>query len=228
MFDLLAIQQNFFNLDVILKAWPLLKSGLWLTLKLTLVCIPASFLLGAAISVLTRHPWRWVRWLQIAYVDFFRSIPPLVLLIFIYYALPMLGVTLPQFLSAVLAITLNSSSYYAEILRAGIDSVPRGQFEAAETSGLRWRTTMFEIVMPQAIRRTYPDLLSQAIEVFKFTSIASAVSIQELLRNAQVAQSYTFNASPLFAAAGIYILIAWPLVRIASSLKNQKLPQNVR
>lgn len=229
MFDQLTIiRDTFFNLDVITATWPLLMSGLVQTLLLTLVSVPIAALAGLALATVSETPSGVVRFAAVLYIDFFRSIPPLILLIFIFYALPLIGVDLPQFASAVLAIGLNTSAYYAEIFRAGLESVPPGQREAGRSTGLSWFQTMLHVVYPPAIRNVMPDLLSNTVELFKLTSIASVVAMQDLLRAAQVAQGMTFNPSPLMAAAAIYIAIAWPFIRIISRMQRRELPKSAR
>jgi polar amino acid transport system permease protein len=115
------------------------------------------------------------------------------------------------------------SAFEAEILRAGIESVPRGQLEAARSTGLtRWQA-MQHVILPQAVRNVLPDLISNTLEVVKLTSIASVVALPELLFQARQAQSVTYNASPIMAAAIIYFILLWPVVRLLSRLENRQL-----
>ena len=108
-----------------------------------------------------------------------------------------------------------------EVLRAGIDSVPRGQTEAARSTGLSQAQTLAFVVLPQAVRNVMPDLISNTVEVVKLTSIASVVALPELLFQARQAQNVTYNASPIVAAAVAYFLLLWPLVRLMSRLENK-------
>jgi polar amino acid transport system permease protein len=218
------ILDTFLNVDIIKNVSPLLLQGLWMTLSLAAVAIPCAFLTGLAIASWLDGAGGLTRRMLIEFIDLFRSFPPLVLLIFLFYALPLAGVNLTAFWAAILAFTLNGSSYFAEIFRAGLQAVPKGQREAARSSGLGAGQTLVYVVIPQAIRKVLPDLLSNTIELFKGTSIAAAVSMQELLRMAQIAQDLTFNPSPLIAAAIIYIAIAWPVVRTISILQRRRIP----
>ncbi len=111
---------------------------------------------------------------------------------------------------------LNNSAYYGEIFRAGIVSVGFGQTEAARSTGLSYAQTLLYVVLPQAVRNVLPDLLSNTIEVIKLTSLASVVSLAEILYSAEMARSVTYNASPLVLAAGVYLVFLWPLVRLVS------------
>ncbi|MGX1785618.1 amino acid ABC transporter permease [Bosea sp. NPDC055332] len=212
---------TFFNLDVLRQVWPLLLQGFWMTLALAAVAVPLSVLAGIAIAMAQDAPSRLLRFLLIAYVDVLRAIPPLVLLIFIFFGLPFLGLKLNEFTAAVLALTLNGSSYFAEIFRAGIESVAKGQREAARSTGLSWYQSMAYVVVPQGTRNVLPDLISNTVELVKQTSIASAVALQELLRSAQLAQGLLYNPTPLIAAAIVYFLMFWPFVRLVSRLQNR-------
>jgi polar amino acid transport system permease protein len=212
---------TFFNLDVLREVWPLLVEGLWLTLALAAVAVPLSIGIGLAIAVAQDLRSTALRMVLVAYVDTLRAVPPLVLLIFIFYGMPFLGLNLGGFLAAVLALTLNGSSYFAEIFRAGIESVPKGQREAARSTGLTWLQSMAYVVVPQGTRNVLPDLVSNTVELFKQTSIASAVALQELLRSAQIAQGLLYNPTPLVAAAIVYFLMFWPFVRLVSRMENK-------
>jgi polar amino acid transport system permease protein len=122
-----------------------------------------------------------------------------------------------------IAFMLNTGAYYAEILRAGIEAVPRGQAEAARALGLRrWQVWIF-VVLPQAVRNVLPDLIGNTLEVVKLTSLASVVALPELLFQARQAQSITFNATPIVVAAVAYFILLWPFVRLLSALEARKL-----
>lgn len=215
------IVENFFNLDIMRQAFPLLLRGFWMTLLLMLIVIPLGCAGGLAVALLGTTPSRWARWLVIAYVDFFRAFPPLVLLIFIYAGLPFAGIDLPPLASVALAFLLNTSAYYGEVFRAGIESIGKGQTEAARSTGLTPLQTMVHVVLPQAVRNVLPDLVSNTLEVAKLTSLASVVALPELLYSADMARSITFNATPIVMAAGFYLVLLWPLVRLASRLEHR-------
>jgi polar amino acid transport system permease protein len=137
--------------------------------------------------------------------------------------LPFLGLDLPAFAAVVVAFLLNTSSYYGEIFRAGIESVGQGQTEAARSTGLTWVQTLGYVIVPQATRNVLPDLVSNTLEVVKLTSLASVVALPELLYAARSAQSVTYNASPLVAAAALYFIVLWPVVRLLSRLEHRML-----
>jgi polar amino acid transport system permease protein len=153
----------------------------------------------------------------------FRSLPPLVLLVFVYAGLPFAGLEVSPWGAVAIGFFLNTGAYYGEILRAGIESVPAGQVEAARSTGLSRGQAMAWVVLPQAVRNVLPDLISNTLEVVKLTSIASVVALPELLFQARQAQSVTFNATPIMAAAVAYFVLLWPVVRLLSRLENRQL-----
>src|SRR4029453_7105283 len=158
-----ALINAFFNVAIMRAAAPFLLKGLGMTVLLCLVVVPLGVGGGLAVALLASLRRRWVRWPLIVYVDFFRAFPPLVLLIFIYFGLPFLGLDLPAFAAVALTFLLNTSSYYGEIFRAGIESIGRGQTEAARSTGLTWRQTLTYVVVPQAARNVLPDLIGNTL-----------------------------------------------------------------
>ena len=162
-----AVLQQFFNPAIAAKVFPYLLKGFGTTLLLSLLVIPLGLAGGLVVAVLPTLRRRWLSWLVIAYVDFFRAFPPLVLLLFIYFGAPFLGLNLPAILAVAIGFLLNTSSYYGEIFRAGIESIPRGQWEAARSTGLSWARTVAYVVVPQATRNVLPDLISNTLEVVK-------------------------------------------------------------
>jgi polar amino acid transport system permease protein len=216
-----AISQQFLNFTIMREILPLLLRGLGTTLALCALVIPLGLAGGLLAALVTGAPRPWIRWPAVAFVDFFRAFPPLVLLILLYSGLPFAGIRLPAIAVVAIGFFLNASSYYGEIYRAGIESVGRGQWEAARSTGLGLFPAFAYVVMPQAVRNVLPDLISNTIEVIKLTSIASVVSFPELLYSADMARSLTFNSSPVVLAAIIYLAILWPLVRFVSRLEHR-------
>jgi len=216
--------QTFLNPEILKQIWPLLLKGMWGTVLLSLVVLPLAVGIGLLIASLHYQKHKLVNRVLVGYVDFLRAFPPLVLLIFIFYALPMAGIELSPFVAAVLALVLNGSSYFVEIFRSGLESVPKGQVEAARSTGLNRRQTMLYVIIPQGVRNVVPDLASNTLEVVKQTSIASVVAMDELLRAAQLGQSLTYSPTPLIAAAILYVLLLWPLVRLISRMHKVTIP----
>ncbi len=216
-----AITQQFLNIAIMERALPLVLMGLKQTIMLCLLVIPLGLAGGLTFALLSRSPIRPVRWTAIVGIDFFRAVPPLVLLIFIYSGLPFAGFRPSPWTAVAIAFFLNTSSYYGEIYRAGIESVSPGQWDAARSTGLKGYQTLAYVVLPQAIRNVLPDLISNTVEVVKLTSIASVVALPELLYSADMARSVTFNSSPIVLAAAIYLVMLWPIVRLVSRLERR-------
>ncbi|GAA4228569.1 polar amino acid transport system permease protein [Sagittula marina] len=213
--------ETFLNFDVLARTWPMLVKGLWLTLKLGVASILAGLVLGLILCLTRLYAIAPLRWLTRAYIDIFRSIPLLVLLIVVYYALPFVGVRLSAFVSAMAALTLVSGAYTAEIFRAGIEAVPKGQFEASAALGLNHRQTMTDVILPQSIRVVIPPLTNNSINVIKDTALASVVAMPDLLKQATQAQALTANPTPLIGAAAIYLAFLLPAVLLVSRLERR-------
>lgn len=216
----MEIFDTFFNVPVLIRTFPLLMQGLWVTLQIGVVSIVAGLVLGLALALIRLYGPVWTQLLARAYINFMRSIPLLVLLIIIYYALPFVGIRLSPFLSAVSALSLVSAAYTAEIFRAGIEAVPKGQFEASSALGLSYRHMMVDVILPQAIRIVIPPLTNNCINVMKDTALASVVAMPDLLKQATQAQALAANPSPLIGAAIIYVAFLLPLVAAVSKLER--------
>ena len=216
-----ALAEQFFNLNIMSQALPLILAGLRQTILICLVVVPLGLAGGLVVALISLSRLRVMRWTAIAAIDFFRSIPPLVLLIFVYSGLPFAGIRMSPLTAVAVAFLLNTSSYYGEIYRAGIESVGAGQWDAARSTGLHAYQALLYVVLPQAVRNVLPDLVSNTVEVVKLTSIASVVALPELLYSADMARSVTFNSSPIVLAAAIYLAALWPIVRLISRLERR-------
>lgn len=213
--------ETFFNTDVLVSSFPLLLSGLRVTLLLGVVSIAAGLALGLFVALIRIYAVRPAAIVAKIYIDVFRSIPLLVLLIVVYYALPFVGLRMSPFLSAATALTLVSGAYTAEIFRAGIEAIPRGQFEASQALGLGYRHMMADVILPQAIRIVIPPLTNNCINVMKDTALASVVAMPDLLKQATQAQALEANPTPLIVAALMYIALLWPLVILVGRLEKR-------
>lgn len=216
--------QNFLNFEVFRLALPYLLKGLWTTIWLSALVIPTGAFAGLLLALgQTQSSRRWVRWSIIAFIDFFRAFPPLVLLIFLYFGLPFIAGDVPKLFAVMLAFVLNNASYFAEVFRTGIEAIAKGQMEAARSTGLTRMQALRLVILPQAVRNVQADLLGNCIEVVKLTAIASVVGIPELLRNARDVQSLVYNPSPVVLAALMYLALLWPLTRWLARLERKKL-----
>lgn len=217
----MSLVETFFNWGVLVNSFPLLVSGLRITLFLGVVAIVAGLVLGLIVALTRLYGIKPARIVSKVYIDIFRSIPILVLLIVVYYALPFVGLRLSPFMSAALALTLVSGAYTAEIFRAGIEAIPRGQFEASQALGLSYKHMMADVVLPQAVRIVIPPLTNNCINVMKDTALASVVAMPDLLKQATQAQALEANPTPLIVAALMYIAILWPLVYMVGRMEKK-------
>ena len=213
--------ETFFNWNVIVTSFPLLLSGLRITLLLGTVSIVAGLVLGLFIALTRIYAVQPFRAIAKIYTDVFRSVPLLVLLIVVYYALPFVGLRLSPFMSAAVALTLVSGAYTAEIFRAGIEAIPHGQFEASQALGLGYRHMMVDVILPQATRIVIPPLTNNCINVVKDTALASVVAMPDLLKQATQAQALEANPTPLIVAALMYVALLWPLVILVGRLEQR-------
>jgi polar amino acid transport system permease protein len=216
-----AVIGQFFNVTIMASALPLVLRGLGMTLVVCAVVIPLGLTGGLLVALAMGARLRAARAVVAGLIDFFRAVPPLVLLIFIHAGLPFAGIRPTAFVSVCLAFLLNNSAYYGEIYRAGIESIGRGQWDAARSTGLNAAQAAFYVVLPQAVRNVLPDLVSNTVEVVKLTSLASVVALPEMLYSADMARSLTYNASPIVLAAGIYLILLWPVVRLVSRMEHR-------
>jgi polar amino acid transport system permease protein len=198
---------------------PMLLRGLVNTVKLTLTAVVCGGLAGVALCLARLYAPTPLRLLAIGFIDIFRALPMLVVLIVIYYALPFVGVRFNAFTSASLALSMILAAYTAEVFRAGVEAIPQGQFEAAEALGLPFWVVLWRVVLPQAVRIATPAQTSNCVAIAKDTSLASVVAMPDLLKQATDAQALFANPSPLISAALIYLIILWPMVRLVSWLE---------
>ncbi|MBB3423931.1 polar amino acid transport system permease protein [Rhizobium sp. BK312] len=217
----MSFVDTFLNSDVMISAFPQLLRGLWMTIALGVVSILIGVTGGLIISLIRLYAPKPLQLLTIAYIDIMRAMPMLVVLILIYYALPFVGISFSAWWSAILGFSIVLAAYSAEVFRSGIESVPRGQFEAAAALGIPFLITLYKVVLPQAVRIVIPPTTSNCVSMFKDTSLASTVALPELLKEGQNAQGFYANPSPLIMAALIYIILLWPMVRLVSVLEKK-------
>lgn len=216
-----GLTDTFFNGDVMWRALPMLGRGLVNTFYLAVASIFIGTIAGILICIARLYGPKPVRLLAVGFIDIFRALPILVVLIVIYYALPFVRIRLDSFTSATIALSIVLAAFTAEVFRAGIKSVPAGQFEAARALGLPFYVTLLKVIVPQAVRIATPPQTSNCISIVKDTSLASVVAMPDLLKQATDAQALMANPSPLIAAAAIYLIILWPLVRLVAYLEQR-------
>jgi polar amino acid transport system permease protein len=212
---------TFLNYDVIMRTLPMLWRGVWNTLALAGATLVIGGIAGVLICLIRLYTPLVFLILAIAFIDLFRAIPILVLLILIYFALPFGGIVLSPFVSATLALSLVFAAFTAEVFRSGIQAVPDGQIEAAKALGLPFPVIIWKVILPQAWRIALPPHTSNSVAIAKDTSLASIVAMPDLLKQATDAQALTANPSPLIAAAVMYLIVLLPAVRLVSYLERR-------
>ena len=203
------------------QAWPTLVTGFWTTLLLAVSAAVMSTIIGLLLAVFRSFNNAVLNFFIIAYVDFFRAMPIIVLMMMIYYALPFMGIRLSAIVSGILALGLNSSAYVSEIFRAGFLSIKKGQIEAAHALGLNPIKTMRLVLLPQAFRVVIPPLVSNYVASAKDTALASSISIIELLKAGLSEKSLLANPSPLIFVTALYLVMFIPLTRFSGFLENR-------
>ena len=215
------LRDFFFNWEVLEGNWWILWQGLEVTLFLAFISGIGSVVVGLLIAVLrTLHSPTLNIFLKV-YVDVFRSIPMIVIMVIIFFALPFMGISLGSMVTTVVALSLGYGAYASECFRAGIESVHSGQLEAARSLGLsRWKT-IAKVILPQAIPVVVPPLTGTLVAMLKDTAVASIVAAPELLKRARELYTSETNPTPLVAAALIYLAVLIPLVRVVNILENK-------
>jgi len=215
------IVENFFNIDVLIRSRHLLLIGFRTTLQLIGLGVILAMGSGLVLAVLRHARKRFLNPFIIVYVDIVRAVPIIVTLMLIYYTLPFVGIRLPAFWAATLAMSLNGGAYYSEIFRAGIEAISKGQGEAARSLGLTYLQAMRHVTLPQALRIVLPPLTTNTLELIKASAVASTVALPDLLRQALQSQSTTLNATPLVGALVLYLILLLPLVQLVTFFEKR-------
>ncbi len=212
---------NFFNWEVLSEVWPFLLSGLLVTCELALITLGTSMILGLVAALLKISRIKVVSSIVSGYINLFRGTPLLVQIIIIFYALPSLGINLARFPAGIVALTLNNGAYVAEILRGGIESIPKGQKEAAQSLGLNYFQCMYKVILPQAFKNSLPALTNSFVALLKDTSLVSVIGVTELLKEGRQLQTWKANSTPLIGVAALYFLVIWPFIMLVEKLEKR-------
>ena len=203
---------TFFNAKVMAKYLPDIVAGTLLTIELALLVVVSGILSGLLLALLRSLGLRPINWLIVFVVDLFRSLPPLVVIVLIYFGLPSAGLSASAFVSTWLSLALVLMSFSEEIFWAGITSIPRGQWEAARSTGLSFGETLLNVILPQALRLTIAPLTNRTIAITKGTALGTVVALHEILGMASSAVSNAYNPSPLILGAAAYLILFVPVV----------------
>jgi polar amino acid transport system permease protein len=206
---------TFFNAKVMAKYLPDILAGTVLTIELALLIVLSGLLAGLVLALIRSLGVRPINWLIIFVVDVFRSLPPLVVIVLIYFGLPSAGISPSAFVSTWISLALVLMSFAEEIFWAGITSIPKGQWEAARSTGLGFVQTLLNVILPQALRLTIAPLTNRTIAITKGTALGTVVALHEILGMASSAVSNSYNPSPLVMGAAAYLILFVPVVVVA-------------
>nr|WP_234920876.1 ABC transporter permease subunit [Mycobacteroides chelonae] len=207
--------------------WPMARAMLTVTLPLTVISFTIGLVIALGVALARMSDRRVLSGLARIYISIIRGTPLLLQLFLIFFALPEFGVKISPFPAAVIALSLNVGGYAAEIIRSSILSIPRGQWEAASSLGMSYRTTLWRIVIPQASRVAVPPLSNTLISLVKDTSLASAILVTDVMRTAQVAAAPTFQFFTLYVTAGVYYWIVCMAMSVVQDRVEERLARSV-
>ncbi|OXM15929.1 amino acid ABC transporter substrate-binding protein/permease [Paenibacillus herberti] len=208
---------------LIQESMPPLLKGLGNTLLYTIVSLLFASILGLVFGFMKVSHNRVLRGIATVYVDIFRGIPLIVLAFFIYFGIPQaLGFTMPLFIAAILTLSLNAGAYVTEIIRGGIQSIDRGQMEAARSLGLPYRRAMIKIILPQAVRIMIPSFINQMVITLKDTSILSVIGLVELTQSGKIIIARTFESFTIWSVVMVmYLIVIIALTKLAERMERK-------
>jgi polar amino acid transport system permease protein len=212
---------TFFRPETIEKYWPAILKGMAVTLELAAAVVLTGLVFGLLLACIRSYGFRLAGWAIVAFVDIFRALPPLVLILLIYFGLPNAGINIPSFAVIWIVLSLVLAAFAEEIFWAGITSTAHGQWEAARSTGLTLTQTLMWVILPQAIRLGVPPLTNRTIAITKNTALGTVIGVPEILNEATTAQSFTGSATPLMMGAVAYLIVFLPVVFVGRWLETR-------
>ena len=203
---------TFFKPELIARYLPDILAGMAVTIEIAVLVVVAGIALGLGLALIRSLRWRIVNVPIVVFVDVARALPPLVLVLIVYFGLPNVGILLPSYAVLWLVLSLLLAAFAEEIFWAGILSVRKGQWEAARSTGLSYAQALFYVVLPQAVRLTVPPLTNRTIAITKNTALGTVIGVPEILNQATTAESFSLNATPLMMGAIAYLVLFAPVV----------------
>lgn len=213
--------QTFVNWEVLVKYTPSILAGVGVTVWLSVLIIVIGMSLGTLLACLRAYRIKPLSFVIVIFADVFRALPPLVVILLVFFGLPNAGIYLSAFMVLFVVLTLILAAFAEEILWAGITSVDKGQWEASRSTGLGFTQTLGYIILPQAMRLAIPPLTNRAIAITKMTALGTVIGVPDILNQATTAQSFSGNASPLLLAALAYVLLFLPFVIFSRWLERR-------
>jgi polar amino acid transport system permease protein len=211
----------FFKPDLIERYFPAIMKGVVVTIEVAAAVVVTGIVLGLVLAVARSFRMLPLSALIVVFADVFRALPPLVLILLVYFGLPNVGINLPSFTVLWLVLALVLAAFAEEIFWAGILSVPKGQWEAARSTGLGYLGTLTYVVLPQALRLTVPPLTNRTVAITKNTALGTVIGVGEILNQATTAQSFAGNATPLMMGAIAYVILFIPVVVLGRFLETR-------
>jgi polar amino acid transport system permease protein len=211
----------FFKPDLIERYFPAIMKGVVVTIEIAAAVVVTGIALGLVLAVARSFRVLPLSALIVVFADVFRALPPLVLILLVYFGLPNVGINLPSFTVLWLVLALVLAAFAEEIFWAGILSVPKGQWEAARSTGLGYLGTLTYVVLPQALRLTVPPLTNRTVAITKNTALGTVIGVGEILNQATTAQSFAGNATPLMMGAIAYVVLFIPVVVLGRFLETR-------
>jgi polar amino acid transport system permease protein len=211
----------FFNGTVFERYLPAILKGMVVTIEIAVLVVITGILLGLALAIVRSFRVLAINALIVIFVDVLRALPPMVLLLLVYFGLPNVGIVVPSFAVLWLVLALVLAAFAEEIFWAGILSVPKGQWEAARSTGVGFLATLAHVVLPQAIRLAIPPLTNRTIAITKNTALGTVIGVGEILNQATAAQSFSGNATPLMMGAIAYLILFVPVVALGRWLETR-------
>jgi polar amino acid transport system permease protein len=208
----MTFTETFLNARILAIALPRVAEGFVVTVALAALVVLAGLAAGLALAIVRAFRLRALNLLIVFAVDLFRALPPLVIIVLIFFGLPGIGISLSGFAATWLSLSLVLMAFAEEIFWAGILAVPAGQWDAARAMGLRFLPILFLVVLPQAVRMTIPPLTNRTIAIIKGTALGSVVGMYEILASAQSVVSDHYNPSPLLLGSAAYLVLFIPVV----------------
>ena len=212
---------SFFNLDIAVRYLPRIAEGMLVTLGLGLVVIATGIAVGLVLAVLRALRVPFTGWMIVGFADIFRALPPLVIIIVLYFAFPYIDLPMSAFTCTWLSLSLVLAAFAEEVFWAGILSVHKDQWNAALSLGLTRAATLLHVILPQAIRLTIPPLTNRVISITKGTALGSVVALHEILNVASSGSSEAGNPTPLTLGAIAYLLLFIPFVWFGRHLEKR-------
>ena len=211
----------FFKPDLIERYFPAIMKGVVVTIEIAAAVVVTGIALGLVLAVARSFRVLPLSALIVVFADVFRALPPLVLILLVYFGLPNVGINLPSFTVLWVVLALVLAAFAEEIFWAGILSVPKGQWEAARSTGLGFLGTLTYVVLPQALRLTVPPLTNRTVAITKNTALGTVIGVGEILNQATTAQSFAGNATPLMMGAIAYVILFIPVVVLGRFLESR-------